>query len=109
MNNTTIGTSLDDTSDLRKIILENPDLPLVIFVGEEGWTGEYSYNLTEVTSVHIDELTYDGEYYLDKYDFEDKLYDRHEDEFETVKELDDYVEKTMKETEFVKAIVVYVG
>jgi hypothetical protein len=109
MNNTTIGTSLDDTNELRKTILENPDLPLVIFAGEESWSGEYSYNLVEVSSIHIDELAYDGEYYLDRDDFRDQLYDKHEDEFETDKELDDYVEKTMNETEFVKAIVVYVG
>ena len=72
MNNTKIATSLDNTEKLRKIILENPDLPLVIFVGEEGWSGEYSYNLAEVSNIHIGELAFDGEYYVDKKDFKNQ-------------------------------------
>ena len=109
MNNTSIGTSLDNTEELRKLILDNPDLPLIIFAGEESYIGEYSYNSTEVSSVCIKELTLHEEYYLDKEDFEDKLLDKYEDKFETDEELDGYVEQIMKETEFVKAIVVYVG
>ena len=109
MNNTNIATSLDNTEELRKLILDNPDLPLIIFAGEESYIGEYSHNSTEVSSVSVKELTLHEEFYLDKEDFEDKLLDKYEDKFETDKELDDYVAKIIKETEFVKVIVVYVG
>jgi hypothetical protein len=109
MNNTNIGTSLDDTKDLRKIILENPDLPLVIFAGEESYCGEYAYNLAEISSVEIKELTLDGEYYIEKEEFEEKLNDRLCDDYETNEELEKYVKERMESQEFVKTIVIYVG
>lgn len=109
MNNTNIGTSLDSTDELRKLILDNPDMPLVVFAGEESWSGEYSYNLVEISSVHIEELTYDGEYYVERSDYVDKLYDKHSDDYETEEELNKYVDHIMESTEFVRAIVAYVG
>lgn len=109
MNNTSIGTSLDDTYELRKTILDNPDLPLVIFAGEESYCGEYSYNLAEISSVKIEELTFEGEWYIEKSDFKDKLLDKLEDEYDTDEKLNHAVENIMNETEFIKAIVVYVG
>lgn len=109
MNNTSIGTSLDDTFELRKTILENPDLPLVIFAGEESYCGEYSYNLAEISSVKIEELTLEGEWYIERSDYEDRLFDKLSDEYEDDEHLNHAVEILMKETEFVKAIVVYVG
>ncbi len=109
MNNTKIGTSLDDTKELRKTILENPELPLVIFAGEESWSGEYSYNLAELSSVHIEELTYDGEHYVEKEDFKDQQYDKYNDSYDTEEELEKYVESIMNNQEFVRAIVIYVG
>lgn len=39
--------SLPNTTELRKMILDNPDCPLVIMVSEDTWIGEYS---TEVVS-----------------------------------------------------------
>lgn len=84
MNNTSIYASLDNTGELRKMILDNPDLPLVIFAGEESYTGDYSYNLAEVSKIEIKDITYDGELYVDKDDCEEG-------------------------EEFLKAIVVYVG
>ena len=41
MNNTNLPCSLDDTTELRKLIIENPDLPLIVFAGEESWSGDY--------------------------------------------------------------------
>lgn len=109
MNNTSIGTSLDNTIELRKLLLENPDLPLVIFAGEESYCGEYSYNLAVVSSVKIEELTFEGEWYIEKSDFKDKLYDKLDDEYDTNEKLDHAVDNIMKETEFVRSIIVYVG
>lgn len=34
--------SMPDTKELRQLILDNPDLPVVIMVNEDTWTGEYS-------------------------------------------------------------------
>lgn len=109
MNNTSIGTSLDDTTELRKLILENPDLPIIIFAGEESYSGEYHYNSTEISTISIQELTYHGEYYVEKDDFEEELYDKYDSEYETDEELSKYVEERMKSQEFIKAIVIYVG
>ena len=43
MNETKSNCSLNDTTVLRKLILENPDLPLLIFCGEDSCSGEYPY------------------------------------------------------------------
>ncbi|MGE9943046.1 hypothetical protein ACQRBH_15940 [Bariatricus sp. SGI.161] len=114
MNNTKIATSLDDTHGLRKLILDNPDLPLVIFAGEESWNGEYSYNLALIEKVAIKELAWYEDLYITKDDFRDKMYDEHADDFTISgvlmkEELDGYVDSIMRRTEFLKAIVVYVG
>ncbi len=42
-------TSMGDTDKLKKMILENPDLPLCIFAGKESYSGEYCYNLAKVS------------------------------------------------------------
>ena len=34
--------SIPDTKELRQMILDNPDLPVVIMVNEDTWHGEYS-------------------------------------------------------------------
>lgn len=34
---------LHSTEKLRKLILDNPDLPLLVFAGEDANSGEYSY------------------------------------------------------------------
>ena len=33
MNNTRLPVSLEDTTELRKLIMENPDFPLLFFCG----------------------------------------------------------------------------
>ena len=109
MNNTNIRTSLDNTDELRNMILENPNLPLVIFAGEESYSGEYSYNLTEISSIKIETLAIDGEYYVEKEDFKEKLFDRYCDNYDTDDEIERYVNGIIDNTEFLKAIVIYVG
>jgi len=109
MNNTKIGMTLDDTNNLRKMVMENPDLPLIIFVGEEGWSGEYSYNSVEVVSIRIEELTYEGEYYIEKDEFKEKLLDKYSDKYDSDTELEKFATDIMDNKEFAKAIVIYVG
>lgn len=39
-----------DTTELRKLIAENPDLPIVVLAGEQAWIEDYSYTCcTEVS------------------------------------------------------------
>lgn len=113
MNNTTILTSLYDTKELKNLILSNPELPLIIFAGNEAYTGEYSYEKAEVTSVEIAELTLYKDYYMEKEDFKYQLIDDLSDE-EEYKELSDIeylkmIDEKVEESDFIKAIVIYVG
>lgn len=107
--------SLQDTTNLRKLILENPDLSLLIFVGEEAYSGEYGYEAVSnsCSSGSVRELTLYKDYWLDKEDYEDELIKDCSDmaEFEnlTDEEFYDMINDKVKETEFVKAICMYIG
>lgn len=108
-SNISVPVSLANTGELRKLILENPKLPLIIFCGEESYSGEYCYNMAEVRSCVINELTIKGEYYIEKDAFEEELYIENEADFKSEEELKEFVDNIMTNTEFSKAIVVYVG
>lgn len=105
--------SLSNTNELRKIILENPELPLLIFAGEEAWSGEYGYESTEVRKICIKELTEYEEYWLNREDYEEQLTDdlSQLEEYENMpeEEFEQMIAQRVLETEFVKAIVIYVG
>lgn len=108
-----IDCSLKDTTTLRNLIIQNPDLPLVIFSGEDAWTGEYPYEYSDVTSVQIKELTMYDNSWLDRDDYAESLANDLGDDDEYKALSDDEFEQMIcdkvKETEFVKAIVIYVG
>ena len=116
-NNTKLPVSLKDTSNLRQLILDNPDLPLIIFCGEESWDGEHSYSSASASKGSIQELTlYDDVYdatWMDREDYAEKLADDLCDDEEykdmTDEEYDKMIDQKVKETEFVRAIVIYVG
>lgn len=104
--------SLNDTTELRKLIIENPDLPLVVFCGEDSWTDTWAYEWAEVRSVGVDELTiYNDECWLDRDDYRDRLRDDLCEDYEHLsdEEYDAMIDKMVAETKFEKAIVVYVG
>lgn len=105
--------SLRDTIVLRKLILENPDLPILVFCGEESWSGEYSYEQADINRGSIRELTLYKDEWLDKDDYREKLASEMADD-EQYNDLSDYdffnlIDEKVKETEFVKAIVIYIG
>ena len=68
-----------DTDELRKLILGNPDLPIVVFAGEEANTGDYSYMLCTSVRFGIGEILdaippYRKEHIeTDRDDFEEQL------------------------------------
>ena len=110
-----------ETEKLRKLIIENPDCPLLIFAGEEANCGDYSYMACTDVSVKKDcvlildnespappndELVYIGEDELED-DIADAVYNDLPDASES--ELDAEVKKRMKEFEpyWKDCIVVY--
>ena len=105
--------SIEDTSILRNLILENPELPVLIFVGDEAYTGEYGYNQADASNGEIENLTIYDNYWLNEDDYREKLTNDLADA-DAYKDLSDkdfkqIIDKKVKETEFVKAIVIHVG
>ncbi len=113
MNKVGMNCSLNDTKELKKLILENPDLPLLIFAGENANTGEYCYESTEASVRGIEKLTLYNDVWQDEGDFREALQENLCDEEKyaelTDKEFEAAIEEIVKETEFVEAIVIYVG
>lgn len=114
MGNLKAECSLSDTSNLRKLILENPDLPLLIFCGEEAWSGDWAYEqAVSVSDGKILELTLYEHMWRTKDDYEEELAndlsDKEEYENLSDKEYEKVIKQKVSETEFVKAIVIYVG
>lgn len=105
--------SLKDTTILRSLILENPELPVLIFCGEDAWNGEYRYCQADASKGKIEELTLYGDMWLDKEDYEEELADAlgYEEEYKNMsdEEYAKMIDKKVAETEFVKAIVLWVG
>lgn len=102
-----------DCKDLKELIISNPEAPLLIFAGEEAWTGYYSYNSVEAGYTSLRLITIYGDQWLDKDDFEDILRDDMADDerYENLsdEEFDKEFAKIVAETAFVEAIVIYVG
>ena len=113
MNNTSLNFSLNDTTKLRKLILENPDLPLLIFCGEDSWHDEYPYEQADASSGEVKELTLYEDWWMDKDDYEnrlsDDLCDKEEYKDMSDEEYNKMIQEKIAKTEFVKAIVIYVG
>lgn len=114
MNNTKLPVSLEDTTELRKLIIDNPDLPLLIFCGEEAYYDDgYPYSMAYASNGDIQELTLYRDIWMDKYDYAEKLSNdlSFEEEYKdmTDDEYDKMIDQKVNETEFVKAIVIYVG
>ncbi len=105
--------SLKDTTILRNLILENPELPLLIFCNEEANSGQHHYELAYASKGDIEELTLYNDYWLDEDDYRDALSSDlcDEEEYRNLsdEEYDKMIDQKVAETEFVKAIVVWVG
>ena len=103
--------SLQDTKELKKLILENQELPLIIFVDESIGCGGYYYTQGYVQSAEIKTLgLYKDNIWLEEEAYAGKLAsdmdsskDWPDEEFS--KELN----KELKKVNFIKAIVVCVG
>lgn len=113
MSKTKLDCSLNDTTVLRNLIMENPELPVLIFCGENAWSGEWSYTQATATSGEIEELTLFSERWMNKDEYEEELSEAlcDEEEYKNLsdKEFAEMINKKVEETEFVKAIVIWVG
>lgn len=113
MNNTKFDCSINDTTVLRNLILENPDLPVLIFCGEDAWNGDYGYTQAYASKGEIEYLTLYGDRWMDEDEYREELSDDLCDD-EQYKDLSDdeydaMIEQKVAETEFIKAIVIWVG
>lgn len=64
-----------NTEELRKLILENPELPIMVFAGENANTGDYCYyQWCNEISFRVEEILecglFKGYVYTDREDFE---------------------------------------
>lgn len=105
--------TLSDTKGLRRLIVENPDLPLLVFCGEDSWSGEYQYETANAATARIEELTLYKDRWLDKDEYGEELSDdlSYREEYEDLsdREFAEMIDKKVAGTEFTRAIVIYVG
>ena len=45
-----------ESDELKKLILENPELPIVVLAGEGSWDGDHCWTFCSSISFHIDEI-----------------------------------------------------
>ena len=101
---------------LRKLILENPDLPIIVCCGEEANSGDWAYEYHFNYSCHIVECTWlDDRYFDDRdelicYIIEEIMPDKPDGWYEE-KEMVEWAENYIKENniEFKKYIEISVG
>lgn len=116
MNIESLGI-VHDASELRKLIAENPDLPICVLVGREAATYEWAYTYCTDVRAHIGEIldcevSTRGEYVItDRDDLKDALDDLYCDEYADLSddEYDKAIEAKIAEYEpfWKKAIIVY--
>lgn len=94
---------LHSTEELRKLILENPDLPLFVVAGEEANTGDYNMTVCSRVTAYIGEILdcetdYTDEVLTDREYFAELVSDYYYSGFDgTESEFDEYVDKKISE------------
>ena len=103
-----------ESDELRKLILENPDLPIVVLAGEEASSYDWYWTYCSSVSCHISEILdcdyydYDDTVFTDIYRLEEKIgddlydeyFDKSDEEFEAavkskLEELEPYWKKVI--------------
>ena len=102
---------LEKEQKLRKLIITNPDLPVIFMVNSDVIVDDsYANWLASMNHVEVGEYCcYKTRYYDDRNDLEEEYYVDHEDEFEYLK--DNEIDRIIKERTsswWRKAIIVYV-
>lgn len=102
-----------DTTELRNMILDNPTLPLLVFVNEDVNSGDYSWTQANVKCEISDLALYNDELWVDYDDYEERLTNDlcDEEEYENMsdEEYEQMIKDKMDKVEFAKCIVMWVG
>ena len=84
---------VNSATELRKLIIDNPDLPLVVFAGEDAnCNGDYMYSSCSHVSAYVGEFLdcmqtiNDEKCYCERDDFEEDLANTLDDYFEESEE-----------------------
>ena len=112
---------LTATDELRKLILDNPGVPLLVFAGEDCNSGDYSYMSCSSCHAALDEFldclqeVNEERVFTDRTDFEEAFadylyYQEYHDWKGNDSEWDAYVERRVKEYDpyWRKCIILYV-
>ena len=107
----------EKTDELKKLITDNPDLPIVVLAGEEANTGDFSWMFCSSISFGLDEildcdyLDYGDYVFTDRDRLEEVIADRLADEYPNMSdaEFDKAVSAKIKEFEpfWKKVIAIY--
>lgn len=101
--------SLEKMNELKKAIIDNPNLPLRFFVSEDTNCGEYPYEENYISKIVVEGLVlYNGQYY-NKEDFGEKLFEYMHDEFDSEEELNKHIDEIIKTKNLEKTICVFIG
>ena len=108
---------LTATDELRKLILENPDLPMLVFAGEDCNRGEWCYESCGDCSATIGEFldcmqeVDSDRCFEDRDDFEDALRNEYDDFDGSDAEFEQFIDDKMAEYEpyWKKCIILYVN
>lgn len=109
---------LNSTAGLRKLIIENPDLPLIVFAGENANTGYYSSASCSDVRAYIGEIldcetdVCEDRIFDDRDELEEVLFDKLDDEHPELSsdELDEMLKRQLDELNqyWEKCIILYV-
>lgn len=108
---------LHAADELRKLLIENPDLPLLVFAGEDCNTGDYSFMSCGYVHAYVGEYldcmqeVNDERCYTDRGEFEEDLGDQLCDDFEgSDEEWDVFLKKRTAKYDpyWKKCIILYV-
>ena len=86
--------------EIRKLIIENPSLPIKFFVGEDANIGDYSVEVVDADYAVVEEVAYYKEMIYSKGDFEETLLDSYTEE---------EVKQIMSNTKFERIIAIRIG
>lgn len=112
------STGLFHTGDkLRQLLLEHPDLPLLVFASDDANSGDYAYTSCGSVSVEVGEFldckqTLDDTYcFIDRDELEEKIADSMCDFSGSEQEFDNEVKRIVAEYApyWRPCIIVYVG
>ena len=113
MSDLMIFATQKDCKSLKELILENPDAPLLIFVGDDANSGEYQYESCDAGFASIKDLTMYEDEWFDRDDYKEQLAYDFGDEEEycdlSDEEFESKIDEIVADTAFIRAIVIYVG